>query len=104
MKRPDPDFDPVPFKGEPGAGRERERDRRWVVLLAAVLAAAWFGLLVDPAHGALKWLAALAALAAVTVLAVVGSALGLAWLGFGLFALGDRVVGWVRRAGRWPEA
>lgn len=35
-------------------------------------------------------------------MAVVLVALGLGWLGFGLFAVGDRVVGWLKRAARWP--
>jgi hypothetical protein len=35
--------------------------------------------------------------------AVVLVAVGLAWIGFGLFALADRVQAWVRRVSRWPE-
>lgn len=69
--------------------------------LALVVAGVWLGLLADPVVGP-TLLSLLGVFAA--VLAVVAVTLGLGWLGFGLFALGDRVAAWVKRSSRWPES
>jgi hypothetical protein len=36
-------------------------------------------------------------------LTVMGVAMGLGLLGFGFVAAGDQVIGWLRRAVRWPD-
>ena len=36
-------------------------------------------------------------------LAVVAAAMGLGWMGIGLFAAGDRVIAWFREGTHWPE-
>jgi hypothetical protein len=72
-----------------------------MLMVAAMTAAAWVGALRVPGVGALVAGAlGLVALVAAGFAAV----MALGWLGFGLFALGDRVAAWARRAGRWPEA
>ena len=88
---------------EAAAGRRawaRSRGFR-VGALALVVAAVWVGLLADPVVGPtiLSMVGVFAA-----VLAIAALAAGLGWLGFGLFALGDRVAAWVRRSSRWPES
>ena len=80
--------------------RARSRGFR-VGALALVVAAVWVGLLADPVVGP-TLLSVVVVFAA--VLAVAALALGLGWLGFGVFALGDRVAAWVRRSSRWPES
>lgn len=83
--------------------RRRGRDRRLrlrTLALAVVVVAVWFAILLDPVTG----LPVLVLLGAFGVgVAVLLAALALARFGFGLFALGDRVVGWLRHASRWPE-
>ena len=98
MRRLDPDFDriPVPLK----ADVRLDRQRRLAVLLAVLGGSIGFALLIDPELGLLGFFLVLAAGGTFVILA---AALALAWLGFGLFALGDRVVGWVRRATTWPK-
>jgi hypothetical protein len=83
----------------PGKGQRRQFGTRSLILLIA-LAAVWFGVLVDPQIGPL----ALYIVGAFGVaLAVMAMAMGLGFLGFGIFAVGDRLAGWVRRASQWPE-
>ena len=83
----------------PGKGQRRQFGTRSLILLIA-LAAVWFGVLVDPQIGPL----ALYIVGAFGVaLAVMAMAMSLGFLGFGIFAVGDRLVGWVRRASQWPE-
>jgi hypothetical protein len=84
--------------GEDDGRRLRYRGR--VGLLAALVGAIWAGLLLDPLIGALAWRGVVGVGLA---LGIVLAALGLAWLGFGLFAAGVRVAGWVRRASSWPD-
>jgi hypothetical protein len=69
-------------------------------MLLIALAAIWMGLLPDPQVGPLVLL--LMGAFGIT-LAVMGVAMGLGLLGFGLCAACDRAVGWLRRASRWPE-
>jgi hypothetical protein len=75
-----------------------KRTRSLVLLLA--LSAVWFAVLIDPRLGPLALYIAGAFLVA---LAVMATAMGLGLLGFGIFAAGDRLVSWVRRASQWPE-
>jgi hypothetical protein len=74
--------------------------RRRMVVLGAVLAVVWLGVLVDPRIGPTVLLV-LAAFGA--VVGVFGAAMGLGLLGFGLCTAGDRVIAWLRRGSQWPE-
>ena len=121
----DPDFSPrqvVGRKSERGStsggswndqgGRQRSRRFRvriWVVSL--VLLAIWLGLLLDPMVGPLILgilmafgLLILGVLMAfgLTLALIVGT-MGLGIMGFGLFAVGDHVIAWLRQGSRWPE-
>ncbi len=70
------------------------------LFLILVLASVWLGLLLDPMLGPIM----LSLLMAVGLtLAVVVAAMGLGWMGIGLFAAGDRVIGWFRESTQWPE-
>ena len=69
--------------------------------MAALVAGVWLGLLADPVVG--PWLVLALAMFGSAV-ALVLAAVGLGWLGFGLFAMGDRVVGWLKRVSSWPES
>ena len=81
-----------------GKARRQFRTRSLILLIA--LAAIWLGVLVDPQIGPL----ALLMMGAFGVaLAVMAMAMGLGFLGFGIFAAGNRLAGWVRRASQWPE-
>jgi hypothetical protein len=95
--------DPGPGKSDSRAGdpeRLRRRFRRRIVLLAAALGAAWIGVLHGPQVGPLVlWVLGSLGI----TLAVMAAAMGLGLLGFGLFAAGGRVAGWLRRAARWPD-
>lgn len=83
-------------------GEGRRSSRAWRVRgLALVVLAVWVGLLFDPVLGP-TLLTLLGVFAGVIGLFVL--AMGLGWLGFGLFAIGDRLACWVRRASGWPES
>ena len=69
-------------------------------MVGVALVAAWLSVLRLPGWADL---AALGVGALGAVLLVFGLAMGLAWVGFGLFAAGDRVAGWLGRLGSWPE-
>ena len=69
-------------------------------MMAVVLAAVWLGVLLDPQVGPL--VAFLLGGFGVT-LAVMGVAMGLGLLGFGLCAATDRLLGVIRRASHWPD-
>ena len=69
-------------------------------MLVVALVSVWSWVLLDPFIGPLV-LAVLAWVAG--TLAVVGTAMGLGLLGFVLCTAGDRFIGWLRRAGSWPE-
>jgi hypothetical protein len=94
-----PDKPPGPRVGE-------SKRRRWwfrgtrTTMMAVVLAAVWLGVLLDPQVGPL--VAFLLGGFGVT-LAVMGVAMGLGLLGFGLCAATDRLLGVIRRASRWPD-
>jgi hypothetical protein len=70
------------------------------VILLVSLAAAWLIVLGDP-HIARLLLFFVGAFG--IALALIAAAMGLGLLGFGLFAAGDRLIGWLRRASRWPD-
>ncbi|WP_165230461.1 hypothetical protein [Aquisphaera insulae] len=72
--------------------------RTWSLLI--VLATLWMGLLFNPAIGPLLMGALMAFSLALSVLAC---AMALGMLGTGLFAVGDILLGWLRRSSRWPE-
>lgn len=80
--------------------RRRRRFRTRTILLIAALVSAWSIVLVNPNIGPLV-LFALGAFG--MTLGVMGAAMGLGWLGFGLFAAGDRIIGWFRRGSTWPD-
>ncbi len=81
--------------------RRRRRFRTRTILLIAALVSAWSVVLVDPNIGPLV----LFALGAFGMsLGVMGAAMGLGLLGFGLFAAGDRIIGWFRRGSTWPDS
>jgi hypothetical protein len=100
MPTSDDGVEPLRTDRDDGPNRRRNRYRLRSGLLAAVVAGVWLGLLVDPGFGPIV---RGVLLAAGLTLGILLTALGLSWLGFGLFAAGDRVVGWVKRASRWPE-
>jgi hypothetical protein len=83
----------------PGERRQRPVRTRSLILLST-LVVVWCAVLVDPQIGPL----ALHVVGAFGVaLAVMAMAMGLGFLGFGIFAVGDRLAGWFRRASQWPE-
>jgi hypothetical protein len=88
----------VPSAHDPERRRRQFRSRS--VTLAIALAAVWSWVLFDPLIGPL-FLAILAWVAG--TLALVGAAMGLGLLGFGLCRTGDRIIGWLRRGSGWPE-
>jgi len=85
------------------ARRSRLRQRQFQarsLMLVITLAVVWLGILLDPNVGPLLLL--LSGAFAIT-LAVMGLAMGLGLLGFGLCSACDRAVGWLRRASQWPD-
>jgi len=76
----------------------RSGTRTWVLIL--VLASVWCRLLGDPMIGPVL-LFLLMALG--LTLGVLVAAMGLGWMGIGLFAAGDRLVAWFRAGTKWPE-
>jgi hypothetical protein len=77
------------------------RQFRWrSVLFAIALASTWIVVLVDPDIGPMV----LFALGAFGVtLGIIGAAMGLGLLGFGLCTSVDRFIGWLRRISNWPD-
>jgi hypothetical protein len=69
-------------------------------MLAIALVAVSMGVLLDPNVAPLVWVL----LGAFGIgLTVVGVAMVLGLLGFGLCTVGDRLIGWLCRAARWPD-
>lgn len=91
----DQDFSPIPPAKAP-----RGRSAAYIMPVAAMVAAVWVGVLFDPHLGPLTRFTLTAAGAALGVFAL---AIVLCWLGFGLFAVGDRLIAWVKRSSGWPE-
>lgn len=80
--------------------RPRRAYRSRLLLLAIVVAGAWVAALGLPGLGRL---AGLAAGAVGATLGILVGAMALGWLGFGLFAMGERVVAYLRRGPRWSD-
>lgn len=96
----DPDFDPMPRASKGESERRRRRFRRRSMLLLVLVVGIWLALLFDPVVGPIV---SAALLGIGLVLALLVALMSLGWVGFGLFALGDRVIGWFQRSTRWPE-
>jgi len=79
---------------------QRQRFRTRSLILVIGLAVVWLGVLADPQIGPLTLYVVGAFGIALTLMAI---AMGLGFLGFGIFAVGDWLVGWFRRALQWPE-
>jgi hypothetical protein len=88
----------------PWAKFEARRSRRRIGALGLIVAVIWLAVLLDSMVGPLllDGLLALAMTLGVT-LVVFLSAMALGMIGTGLFAVGDRVIAWVRQGSRWPE-
>jgi hypothetical protein len=87
----------------PRVGESERRSRQFrmrTMIMAIVLAAVWLGVLLDPQVGPL--VAFFLGGFGIT-LAVMVAAMGLGFLGFGLFAAADRLLSVIRRASRWPD-
>jgi hypothetical protein len=87
----------------PRLGESRWRSRRFrtrTMLIAVVLAAVWIRVLLDP-H--VELLVAFLLGGVGIALALMGAAMGLGLVGFGLFAAVDRLLGVFRRAAHWPD-
>lgn len=105
-----PPSDPGPLGGPTAADLDGHARAAWsrrrlawrirVGVVSVALASASLTLLRDP--GFVR-LVALFALALLSVAAVAALAMGLAGLGFALFAAADRAFGRLRRACTWPE-
>jgi hypothetical protein len=80
--------------------RPRRRMRTRSLILAVAVAAVWMGIVRDPQVGPLVLLLSGALGLA---LALMGVAMGLGLLGFGLCSACDRALGWLRRASQWPD-
>jgi hypothetical protein len=84
-----------------GLWGRRSRYRLRAGLLAAVMVGVWLGILVDPVVGpVVGWILGGLGL----TLALLLGAMGLSWLGFGLFALGDWIKGWLKQVSSWPDS
>ena len=70
------------------------------IILAVMLAVVWIELLHDPQSA---WLMLILLGGLGIALGLMGAAMGLGFLGFGLCMAGDRVMGWLRRASQWPD-
>jgi len=70
------------------------------VLLATVLAVVWIEVLLDPQAA---WLMVILFGSLGIALGLMGAAMGLGFLGFGLCVAGDRMLGWLRRVSQWPD-
>jgi hypothetical protein len=93
--------------GKPSGPRvgKSERPRSWqfrtrTMMMAIVLAAVWLEVLLDAQIGPLV---VFLLVGFGVTLAVMGVAMGLGLLGFGLLTAADRLLGAIRRAARWPD-
>jgi hypothetical protein len=83
----------------PRQRRERDQFRARILVMGSLVFLAWWAVARLPGMASLAL--GLAA-AAGGIIVVFAGAMGLGWLGFGLFALCDKFIARVRRAGRWP--
>lgn len=81
-------------------GRLQRRFEIHSVFFAVMLAVVWIEVLVDPQAA---WLVLILLAGLGIALGLMGAAMGLGFLGFGLCMAGDRVMGWLRRASQWPD-
>ena len=81
--------------------RRRFRYRLSTLMVAIAVLAVWLGALVVPGVGDL-FLGGAAVIAATLLILLL--AMGLGWVGFGLFALADRALSWARRGPEWFQA
>ncbi|HZW30284.1 MAG TPA: hypothetical protein VFF52_06210 [Isosphaeraceae bacterium] len=80
--------------------RRRRQLRLRTLMLIIALMAVCMGVLLDPILAPLV----VGVLGVFGIgLGVMAAAMGLGLLGFGLCAAGARTLGWLRRAGRWPD-
>ena len=90
-----------PLSAENNQSGWKELRGRWrtrSLLIAFLLI--WLELLLDPTVGRMLWDVALGFGITLAVLAL---AMGLGLMGSGLFAVGDRVLSWLRAGSRWPD-
>jgi hypothetical protein len=96
--------DKLPAVYNTGEVRPGKRDQRQFrmrsLILLITLAALWLELLVDAQIGPLVLYVVGAFGVALVVMAV---AMALGFLGFGIFAVSDRLAGFFHRASNWPE-
>ncbi len=97
----DPEFDPIPRASKGESDRRRLRFRTRSMMLLVLVVGIWLAILIDPL---LRPLAGSTLLWIVGMLVFMLAFMSLAWLGFGLFALGDWIIGWFQRSTRWPES
>ncbi len=69
-------------------------------LLAIVLVVIWIEVLLDPQ---VAWLVLILLGSLGITLGLMGAAMGLGLVGFGLCTAGDRVMSWLRRSSQWPD-
>jgi hypothetical protein len=100
-RRFEPDSDPIPDASHGEKERRRLQFRIRSLMLLTLVAAILFAVLLHwvigpPAGLILVWIG--------VTIAFMLFAMSLTWVGFRLFALGDRVIAWFQRATRWPES
>jgi len=82
------------------SGRKKLRGRWRTRSLLIAFLVIWLELLLDPTVGRMLWDVAL--WFGIT-LAILALAMGLGLIGSGLFAVGDRLLAWLRAGSRWPD-
>lgn len=84
----------------PAPDRRRRQFRIRSIMLVVALVAVWMWVLLDPI---IRGIVIAVLLWASSTLAIVGTAMGLGLLGFGVCTTGERIIGWLRRSSSWPE-
>jgi len=82
--------------------RRYKQYRIRTMMMAIVVIAVWLAVL-GGASGVLWPVIWFVVVAVGASLGLMLGLIGLVYLGFGLFAIGDRVLGWLKRAAHWPE-
>lgn len=80
--------------------RLQRRFQSRVLLLAVLVAAVWIDVLLDRQAA---WLLLILLGGPGIALGLMGAAMALGFLGFGLCITGDRVIGWLHRGSQWPD-
>jgi hypothetical protein len=96
----DPEFSPRGIVGRKQSRRNELRARWRIRSLLIAFLVIWAVLLLDPMVGRVLWNVALGF---ATTLAVLAMAIGLGLMGSGLFAVGDRLLTWLRACSQWPD-